>query len=237
MQEIERIVGYTFQDKQHLKTALTHSSSINDRVGLSSNERLEFLGDAVLELVISEHLYENFPNKTEGELTKLRAKIVCTESLSAVSMEHRLGEYIFMGKGEVITGGRKRKSILANIFEAIVGAIYVDGGYSNAKKHILKFLRKNIREAVEGNLVFDYKTKLQEVVQKQADQQIRYAVVHETGPEHQKIFHSQVTLNGKVIGKGQGANKKNSEQMAAYKGLVYLGVVNENKDHTDFHTT
>ncbi|HAE62848.1 MAG TPA: ribonuclease III [Eubacteriaceae bacterium] len=227
VKSLEKKIGYKFNDRALIKTAITHSSFINEKSHARNNERLEFLGDAVLELVISEYLYNKFPERLEGELTKIRAKIVCTESLSNVSANNNFGRYIYMGKGEENTGGRERKSILANTFEAITGAVYLDGGIDEARKFILHFLKKNINDATNGKLVFDYKTKLQEVVQQSQGSVIEYIVEKETGPEHNKIFYVSLLLDSKLIGRGSGKNKKEAEQKAAYYGLVHLGVLNE----------
>lgn len=225
--KIEKIIGYHFKDQSILKNALTHSSFINDKSKLKNNERLEFLGDAVLELVVSHYLYKNCNNRGEGEMTKLRAKIVCTDSLAMAASDFQLGDYIYMGKGEENTGGRTRKSILANTFEAIIGAIFIDGGLEEARKFILCKLKNNIDDSLKGKLVFDYKTKLQEYIQQNADNDIDYVVISEEGPEHDKIFNIELLLNGKVIGSGSGSSKKEAEQHAAYNGLIFLGEVNE----------
>jgi ribonuclease-3 len=227
VKSLEKTIGYKFHNKTLVKTALTHSSFINEKSCSNNNERLEFLGDAVLELVISEYLYKKFPEKLEGELTKIRAKIVCTESLSTVSAKNNLGRYVYMGKGEENTGGRERRSILANTFEAITGAVYLDGGLEEARKFILHFLKKNINDAANGKLIFDYKTRLQEVAQQRQGSIVEYRVEKETGPEHNKIFYVDLLLDSKLIGKGDGKNKKEAEQKAAYNGLSFLGVLNE----------
>lgn len=227
LQRLEKSMGYSFKDKNLLINALTHSSYINEKSNLKNNERLEFLGDAVLELVVSEGLYRRDPDMTEGELTKIRAKIVCTESLAKVSSECGFGQYIFMGKGEENTGGRVRKSILANTFEAIAGAVYLDGGLSAAKALILRLLQDTMQRAAEGILIFDYKTKLQEVVQQNPDGVLEYRLEQEKGPEHNKTFYVQLSHNGRIIGDGEGRNKKEAEQQAAYRGLIHLGVLHD----------
>ena len=223
---VEKVLNYKFKDQQILKNALTHSSYVNERSKLENNERLEFLGDAVLELVVSFYLYSNHADSTEGDLTKLRAKIVCTESLAMVSDELNLGKFVFMGKGEENTGGRTRKSILANSFEALIGAIYIDGGIQEAEKFILSKLKHNINDAIKGRLIFDYKTKIQEFIQQEATNEIEYVVDSEEGPEHDKVFNINLYMNGKVIGKGTGSSKKEAEQQAAYNGLTQLGKIN-----------
>lgn len=220
---IEQVLNYKFKDQKILKNALTHSSFVNEKSKLQNNERIEFLGDAVLELVISFYLYKNHSNSSEGDLTKLRAKIVCTESLAMVSNLLNLGSFIFMGKGEENTGGRTRKSILANSFEALIGAIYLDGGLQEAEKFILSKLKENINDAIKGRLIFDYKTKIQEYIQQDSANVIEYMVESEEGPEHDKLFNINLFMNGKVIGAGTGSSKKEAEQHAAYNGLLFLG--------------
>lgn len=223
---IEEVLDYKFKDEQVLKNALTHSSYVNERSKLQNNERLEFLGDAVLELIVSFYLYKNHAHSSEGDLTKLRAKIVCTESLAMVSDTLNLGKFVYMGKGEENTGGRTRKSILANSFEALIGAIYIDGGIQEAEKFILTKLKNNIVDAIKGRLIFDYKTKIQEYIQQDATNEIEYVVDSEEGPEHDKVFYINLYMNGKVIGTGTGASKKEAEQQAAYNGLTQLGKIN-----------
>lgn len=227
LSRLEESIGYTFRQSGLLKHALTHSSYINEKSHLKNNERLEFLGDAVLELVVSEWLFRQYPEMPEGELTKVRAKIVCTDSLSKASAQHELGVFLYLGKGEEITGGRQRKSILANTFEAVVGAVYLDGGLEAAKEMILSMLGTCILKAVDGNLIIDYKTKLQEVVQQKPDALLEYRLEQETGPEHNKTFYVHLYHNGRLIGDGAGSNKKEAEQQAAYRGLIQLGVLNE----------
>ena len=224
--DIEEVLDYKFKDEQVLKNALTHSSYVNERSKLQNNERLEFLGDAVLELIVSFYLYKNHAHSSEGDLTKLRAKIVCTESLAMVSDALNLGKFVFMGKGEENTGGRTRKSILANSFEALIGAIYIDGGIQEAEKFILTKLKNNIVDAIKGRLIFDYKTKIQEYIQQDATNEIEYVVDSEEGPEHDKVFYINLYMNGKVIGTGTGTSKKEAEQQAAYNGLTQLGKIN-----------
>ncbi|WP_246169810.1 ribonuclease III [Alkalibaculum sporogenes] len=223
---IETVLNYKFNNPAILKNALTHSSFVNEKSKMLNNERLEFLGDAVLELVVSSYLYKNHAYSSEGELTKLRAKIVCTESLAMVSNVLNLGSYILLGKGEENTGGRNRKSILANSFEAIIGAIYIDSSIEQAEKFILSKMDQNMKDAIKGRLIFDYKTKIQELIQQNSSNIIEYTVESEQGPEHDKLFNINLHLNGEIIGTGCGSSKKEAEQRAAYNGLIFLGEIN-----------
>lgn len=224
---LEKTIGYVFRDKSLLEHALTHSSYNNEMSFLKNNERLEFLGDAVLELVASEYLYLHYPDKPEGELTKIRAKIVCTDSLAKASSDHGFGGFIRMGRGEEITGGRERKSILANTFEAIAGAVYLEGGLVAARKMITQLLEETMIQAANGSLIFDYKTKLQEVVQQKPGSILEYRVERESGPDHNKTFYVILFHDGSLIGRGEGSSKKEAEQQAAYQGLTKLGVLDE----------
>lgn len=223
IKKIQEIIGYEFKNKELLVNALTHSSFVNEKSHIKNNERLEFLGDAVLELIISDYLYNNHHHLSEGQMTKLRSRIVCTESLAMSAENLQLGEYIFLGKGEENTGGRNRKSTLANSFEAVIGSIYLDGGIEPVKKFIMSKLKENIMNALEGKLVFDFKTKLQEITQQNPQNIIEYLVESEEGPEHNKLFNVSLMLNNNIIGKGSGNSKKEAEQQAAYQGLVSLG--------------
>lgn len=211
MERIESKIKYQFKNRDLLKLALTHSSHIGESV---NNERLEFLGDAVLELVTSEYLYQ-FPNLSEGEMTKLRASIVCAESLSKAAYELSLGDYLLLGKGEVVTGGRKRKSNLANAFEAVLGAVFLDSNYETVRVIILELLNENIKLALNGDLNNDYKTALQEQIQKQSDNVIEYVLKKSEGPEHDKTFHIELHINGVKESEGTGKSKKEAEQIAA----------------------
>lgn len=218
MERIEEKISYKFKEKALLKLALTHSSHIGEKV---NNERLEFLGDAVLELVISEYLY-GLNRYSEGEMTKLRASIVCAESLSQAAAELDLGQYLFLGKGEIVTGGRKRKSNLANAFEAILGAIFLDSDYDTVKGIIMTLLAVNIEAALKGELNNDYKTALQEQIQKQSESVIEYVLEHAEGPEHAKIFTTTLWINGEKKTSGSGKSKKEAEQDAAKNYLLIL---------------
>ena len=213
-------IGYTFSNEALLRQALTHSSYANEKrmKKLSDNERLEFLGDAVLEIVSSEFLFHNYPNKPEGALTKLRASIVCEPTLALCTEEIELGNYIFLGKGEEQTGGRKRKSILSDALEAVIGAIYLDGGFANAKEFINKFILTDIEHK---HLFYDSKTILQEVVQGM-HKNLKYVLIDETGPDHNKSFSVDVLIGDDVISSGTGHTKTAAEQEGAYKALIKL---------------
>ena len=213
-------IGYHFQNEALLIQALTHSSYANEKhmKKLSDNERLEFLGDAVLELTSSEFLFSNYPQLTEGELTKLRASIVCEPTLAMCTEAIKLGDYLLLGKGEDQTGGRKRKSILSDALEAVIGAIYLDGGFANAKEFILRFILTDIEHK---QLFYDSKTILQEVVQGKHEQ-LSYVLLEETGPDHDKNFMVGVMIGDKQVSKGTGHTKKAAEQEAAYQALLLL---------------
>lgn len=224
--ELEQIIGYTFKDKGIIKQALSHSSYANERkIPGGSNERLEFLGDSVLSIVVSEHLYTNL-NVAEGELTKLRASLVCEKSLHIFAQQINLGKYLLLGKGEENTGGRERPSILADAFEAVIAAIYLDGGFEPAKKHILRFMPQDIRHHAKP-VFSDFKTILQEVVQKNPEEKVEYILAGEEGPDHDKRFVVEVCLNSNVIGKGKGKSKKEAEQLAAKEALELMGYVSQ----------
>lgn len=218
---IENKLGYTFRDKTLLYNALVHSSYSNENKhphGVN-NERLEFLGDAVLELIISELLYKNYPQLAEGELTKMRAKIVCTDSLSKSAVQSNVGQFLLIGKGEEIQGGRIKKSILADTMEAIIGAIYLDSGLDSIREFIILQLKSIIIDVDQGNTNKDYKTILQEKVQSEKNQELFYKLIKEEGPDHSKIFYVDVFINSKKVASGKGKNKKQAEQNAAKKAL------------------
>lgn len=208
---VEELIGYNFTNKNILETALTHPSFSNVKY---NNERLEFLGDAVVELVISEYLYKHL-NLPEGKMTRLRANIVCTESLSKAAENLQLGYELRLGKGEYLTGGQKRRSNLANVFEAVMGGIFLDSNYETVKKVILTVLDENIQMALEGKLVNDYKTRLQELVQSKPDNTISYEDMGTSGPEHDQVFTVQVVINGIPQTTGKGKTKKEAQQEAA----------------------
>ncbi|QNU68838.1 ribonuclease III [Ruminiclostridium herbifermentans] len=224
LSELEGIIKYDFKDKKILQTAITHSSYANERKSkkLNYNERIEFLGDSVLSLVISEYLYKMYPNLPEGELTVTRAKIVCENSLAKCAADIGLGTFLLLGKGEELSGGRVKSSILSDAFEALIGAIYNDGGFETAKAFILKYMEDVIKSCVNGKLFYDYKTQLQELVQQNGEQNIAYNVIDESGPDHNKTFVTEVCINGLITGKGTGHSKKESEQNAAKDALTKI---------------
>lgn len=229
MNDIENILNfqkeirYEFRNKNLLINALSHSSYANERKNpRGSNERLEFLGDSVLSVVVSDFLYKNLDSVAEGDLTKLRASLVCEKSLHVFAQQINLGKYILLGKGEENTGGRERPSILADAFEAVIAAIYLDGGMEAARNHILRFIPEN---PVNGTkMAFgDFKTVLQEIVQKNPEEKVEYVLIGEEGPDHNKRFVVEVMLNSQVIGKGKGRSKKDAEQLAAKEALELMG--------------
>lgn len=224
IKEIENIVDYIFKDKNIIATALTHSSYANEKKAkkLKYNERIEFLGDSVLSLVISEYLFTKYPNLPEGQLTVTRAKIVCESSLSKCATDIELGKYLLLGKGEELSGGRNKSSVLSDAFEALIGAIYTDGGFETARNFILKYMEQIIKGCVEGKVFFDFKTQLQELVQQKGEQNISYNVVNENGPDHNKTFETEVRINDVIQGRGRGHSKKESEQNAAKNALDKL---------------
>lgn len=219
LNEFQSKIGYTFKNRHLLEQALTHSSYANEKhmKKHSDNERLEFLGDAVLEIVSSEFLFINYPQKPEGELTKLRASIVCEPTLALCTKPLDLGKYLRLGRGEDHTGGRKRKSILSDALEAVIGAIYLDGGFTNAKEFVLRFIMTDIENK---QLFYDSKTILQEQIQSETEEPIHYELVKEEGPDHNKRFTVNVVLGEKVLGSGSGRTKKAAEQEAAYRALL-----------------
>ena len=223
MKPLEENLRYEFKNKKLLINALTHSSYANEaRDGVSSNERLEFLGDSVLSIVVSEYIYKEFNNLPEGELTKLRASLVCEKSLCQFSRELELGKYLRLGKGEDKGGGRERDSILADAFEAVLAAMYLDGGFNVAKNHVMRFIKNELKHT-DDEVFKDYKTALQEIIQKNPEESVTYILTKETGPDHDKVFEVEVRLNSNTIGKGVGKNKKQAEQSAAKEALRLMG--------------
>ncbi|MFO7887498.1 MAG: ribonuclease III [Eubacteriales bacterium] len=223
-EKLQMELNYTFENIGLLKEAVTHSSYSNEfQDNVNCNERLEFLGDAVIELIISTYLFNKFKKYPEGKLTRLRSKIVCEEALYDIACKYNIGEYLKLGKGEESTGGRKRKSILADSVEAIIAAIYLDSDYINTEKLVLKLFDDYIKKAEEGKLNYDYKTKLQEVVQSiNNTNKISYVVTKEDGPDHNKTFFVKVLISGKEAGRGKGKSKKNAEQKSASEALKKL---------------
>lgn len=225
--ELENILNLHFDNKELFITALTHSSYANGKKDVKFNERLEFLGDSVLQLCITEYLFNKYKNKTEGELTKIRALIVCELSLHGIAKKWGLGKYINMSRGEELTGGRERTSILADTVEAIIGSLYLDKGFKEACSFILYNFNETIMKAVNNNIVVDFKTKLQEKLQKNGDVSIEYEILKQEGPAHRRIFFSKVIINSKAMGYGTGYSKKESEQCAAQEALINLEDANE----------
>lgn len=224
LDEFQKRIGYSFKDPKLLYEALSHSSFANEnKKQRNSNERLEFLGDSVLSIVVSDHIFEHFKHLPEGELTKLRASLVCEKALFEFSKKIELGKYIFLGKGEEMTGGRERASIVSDAMEAVIAAIYLDGGIEAARKHIMSFLPKDLDTGHSPTSFHDYKTLLQEIIQKNPEERIEYFLRGEDGPDHDKRFTVQVLLNSNVIGTGVGRSKKTAEQNAAKEALELMG--------------
>ena len=223
MEKLEERLGYTFQNRRLLENALTHSSYANENKakGESSNERLEFLGDSVLGMVVADHLYRNHPDMPEGELTRTRSALVCEDSLVEVAGQLELGQYLKLGRGEDAGGGRQRPSIQADAVEAVIAAVYLDGGIGSARKLITRFILTNNRREQEG-VIRDFKTALQELVQRESGQVLTYHLLGESGPDHAKVFSVAVELNGKPLGAGEGRSKKEAEQAAAKAAVEKL---------------
>ena len=211
MIELQKTIGYSFKNPQLLKRALSHSSYANEcRESDGSNERLEFLGDAVLSIIVSDAIFRDYTNLPEGELTRIRASLVCEKSLCTFAKEIKLGEHIMLGKGERLTGGNERPSILADAFEALIAAIYLDGGMECAAKFVMGFVARELTENL-GGAFEDYKTILQEIIQQNPEEQLNYCLVGESGPDHDKRFEVHVMLNSNVIGKGVAKSKKKAD--------------------------
>ena len=221
IEKLEQTIGYSFQDKLLVKRALTHTSFSNEqRINKNGDyERLEFLGDAVLELLSSEYIFKANETMGEGAMTKLRAAIVCEPSLAQCAKEIELSEFILLGKGESAMGGRKRDSIVSDVFEALIGALYLDGGIEVARQFVHKYVLNDIEHK---QLIYDAKSSLQELVQKEKKGQIQYLLLSESGPEHEKEFSCAVLIDGKRMGMGIGKNKKEAEQKAAAEALFLM---------------
>ncbi len=215
-------IGYKFNNPDLVIEALTHSSYANETKLKKHpyNERLEFLGDSVLSLIISDYIFNKYNHLPEGELTKVRANVVCEASLASVAKNICIGDFMMLGKGEELSGGRKRASILADAFEALIGAIYIDGGLTLVRKFVLDNLLDSIELASSGDLFKDYKTYLQELLQSKTTEKISYRVINELGPDHDKTFEVEVCLGGQKLGEGRGKSKKEAEQNAAQEAII-----------------
>ena len=222
IKDLEQAIGYRFHNINLLQNALTHSSYANERYhnSLASNERLEFLGDSILGMVVAEYLYRNFPDRPEGELTRMRADMVCELALAPVANRLGLGQHLMLGHGEEQGGGRSRESILADAVESVIAACYLDGGMEAAIGFIRRFVLCDVPVSKMHNV--DYKTALQELVQQKKNQHLSYALVRESGPDHDKHFVVDVSLNGQVVGTGEGTSKKRAEQEAAHAAIAKL---------------
>ncbi len=225
---LQENLNYKFKNIELLETALTHSSYANEHNMkiTENNERLEFLGDAIVSLIVSQYLYKKYPYYPEGELTKIRAKVVCESSLAYIAEKINLGQYLLLGKGEEATGGRTRESILGDASESLVGAVYMDSDFDTTKRFLLdKFENDLVHAVAKGSLFIDYKTDLQENLQRRKRSRIEYSVSKEEGPDHNKVFHIDVLIDNEVVGQGSGRNKKEAEQMAAKEALLVLGQI------------
>jgi ribonuclease-3 len=233
LSELEQSLGLAFVNKSLLGQSLTHSSYAYENRGqqILDNERLEFLGDAVLKLVISEYLFNKFPEKAEGDLTKIRASVISDRTLAALSRKLKFGSYLLLGDNEIKTGGRLRKSNLANAFEAVVGAIYLDAGIGRARDFLLDNLKTEIEKVSQKGYIRDYKSALQELVQQKKWGLPQYRVVREVGPKHKKVFFIEVRVGNKKQGAGSGLSKKEAEQRAAFEALRKLKLENKKEEH------
>lgn len=225
LKELQNRMGYSFSDERLLRHALSHSSYANEHRNEvpGSNERLEFLGDSVLGLITAEYLYSHFRSLPEGNLTKMRAALVCETSLFEFSKEINLGSFLLLGHGEERSGSRNRPSIVSDAFEAVLAAVYLDGGFEAAKQYVLPFIQKGASALSIGHQDRDYKTVLQEIAQQNPGELIHYELVGSTGPDHAKVFEVDCYLNSNLLGKGKGRSKKEAEQMAAKEALKLMG--------------
>lgn len=227
--ELEQKIGYTFKNRETLKVALTHSSYSNEMKSkgekIPYNERLEFLGDSVLSIVVSSFIFDKYSSKQEGDLTKIRAAVVCEKALSKFAAEIELGDYMYLGHGEIMNNGRRRPSITADAFEALLAAIYIDSGetFDAVEKFLIPFISKEIDEISRSGVFIDYKTALQQIVQQASGEILEYVLVGESGPDHEKMFMVEARLNSNVIGKGSARTKRAAEQQAAHEALVLFG--------------
>lgn len=218
LDRLEESIGYTFKNKFLLKNALTHTSYANEN-NVKSNEKLEFLGDSILEFISSKYIYTKYPNLKEGEMTKVRADVVCERSLYKVALKHNFSDFLFIGKSQIINKGNERPSILADSIEAVIAAIYFDSGLEEAEKFIVENLKDYIESASKHVGMKDHKTVLQEKLQIHGDVKIKYDIIKESGPDHDKTFTARVSLNGNVLADGKGRTKKEAEMEAAKKAL------------------
>lgn len=229
IEQLEKAIGYTFKDNSILITALTHSSYANEhkspKKSCECNERLEFLGDSVLSLIVSEYIFEEYGKRQEGDLTKIRALVVCSRSLASLAKKINLGDYLLLGKGEE-ENGRNKPTILENAFEALLAAIYIDSNHSKEQvaQFLLPLILPEIEAAANDQISYDYKTSLQQFIQATSKEKIQYVLVGESGPDHAKTFEVEVRLSSNVIGKGKGKTKREAEQMAAKEALALFGV-------------
>ncbi len=218
LEKLEESIGYIFKNKLLLKNALTHTSYANEN-NVKSNEKFEFLGDSILEFISSKYIYAKYPNLKEGEMTKVRADVVCERSLYKVALKHNFSDFLFIGKSQIINKGNERPSILADSIEAVIAAIYFDSGLDAAEKFIVENLKDYIEIASKHVGMKDYKTVLQEKLQVHGDVKIKYDIIKESGPDHDKTFTARVSLNGKPLAEGNGKTKKEAEMEAAKKAL------------------
>ncbi len=231
MEELEYTIGYDFRNRSHLERALTHSTYSNESGApnhhLMCNERLEFLGDSVLSIITSEFLFEHFKDCPEGDLTRMRADVVCERALAKYAEKIHLGDYLLLGRGEDRNGGRNNRSIIADAFEALLAAMYLDAGKVQVSEFLLPFIRDEIDELKPGGFFGDFKTRLQQFVQQNEGDFLEYKTVGESGPDHRKVFEVNAMLNGNVIGRGKGNSKRAAEQKAAQDALILFGMEKE----------
>ena len=224
---LEKTIGYIFKNRKLLHTALTHSSYSNETRAHgdkeSCNERLEFLGDSVLSLIVSDYIFSVYPDMPEGELSKVRAGTICEKALAEFARNIKLGDYLFLGRGEELTNGRKRPSILADAFEALLASIYLDGSIDDVKRFLLPFVKREIKSILESGHTADYKSILQQIVQQEKGELLEYVLVEESGPAHKRIFTVEARLNNNVVGVGTAGNKREAEQIAAREALSLFG--------------
>ncbi|OGO78529.1 MAG: ribonuclease III [Clostridiales bacterium GWB2_37_7] len=224
----QQVIDYRFDDLSLLDTALTHSSyTANRNEVLEHNERLEFLGDSILSMIVSQYIFKSCKEMAEGQLTRVRANIVCEQSLHEAAEKIKLGKYLAISKGEELTGGRTRPSILADAFEALIAAIYLDGGLSKAKTFVLDILKGTIQQAIQNKIISDYKSFIQEHIQKNSQGKISYKLLSEEGPDHSKTFDMAIMLDDTILGTGSGNSKKEAQQAAAKDAIEKLGLENE----------